>query len=295
MAFESPAEISPASAPKVVEFLPRTLPVELHRDIVQNIDDRATLLALCTTSCAFKVEAERMLYRSMTQNLAQADVDKAIHLSFLQTMANAKHLAALVRTYHLQVAKVCILSANAQREFSDLIRSALRSMVNLCRLWLDLPSSVMRPDPFIFDHCSFQLESLQITQTQTTHELTAFLGTQRRLRELSVNLDNSVQPVPAAVCPHLEVLQGNRNTMNALLPRRQIKTLIYDPDTYEMNEPVSHLSEPLDHLLVLSLGGFYLRPSLHILTSFLRSLEYLELVSLHGRSTLSVSCDPFVD
>ena len=215
----------------------------------------------------------------MTEVLTKADDLTTVHLAFLRTVATIGRLAGLVHTYHLPNITLC--DGDVKTGFPYLVRSALQGMVNLRELWVGLQIGEIGPSSCIFEGCKFQLESLRLGLTCRPGEFAPFLEGQRELRQLTVNFRSDAQDLSISVCPNIKLLQGNRHAIDALLPQLNVRTLIYSPDTYEMNESLAHLSGPLGQLQVLSLGGHYMRPSLHVLAPFLTSLEYLELVSLH--------------
>jgi hypothetical protein len=108
----------------------------------------------------------------------------------------------------------------------------------------------------------------------------SLIATQSQLRKLTVYLRNGGQVLLESGCQELDVLQGNRVAIETLLPCRKISTLIWDPDSYDMNRPMSHLAEPLGQVRVFSFKRCYMRPSLQTVVDYLKSLEYLELVAL---------------
>ncbi|KAF9542272.1 hypothetical protein CPC08DRAFT_756069 [Agrocybe pediades] len=267
------------------------VPIELYRPIVEYVVDRQPLLSLCLTSKDFKFEAERLLYNSMTTPLTENGV--TVHAKFLRTVSNVKRLAALVRTYYFSWGNKCY--SVPPSPLPSLLRSALQAMVNLRELWLavvDMHSTAAPGTesivqmPFIFDNCTFQLDTLLMMHCIDTTAFCSFLAGQKKLRKLTAYLDpyarNRKHILSPEACPSLEVLQGNRNAIDVLLPNCHIKSLMWDPDMFEMNQSLPHLSEALSDLKILSLGGNYLRPSLHTLAEHLKSVEWLELVTIHS-------------
>jgi len=217
-----------------------------------------------------------------------------LHTRFLQTVSSVKRLAVLVQTYHFSRGERCYSAP--PKSLPWLLRSALKAMVNLRELWLDVTDTIRIGSagigttgsavlPFIFDECVFQLDTLHMLHCVDTKAFCAFLMTQKRLRKLTAYFNPCTTSknyiLPPAACPSLEVLQGNRSAIDALLPNRHISSLLWDPDMYEMNQSMSHLCEPLSHLKILALEGSFLRPSLHFLAEHLKSVECMELVTLH--------------
>ncbi|KAF8968529.1 hypothetical protein BDZ97DRAFT_355518 [Flammula alnicola] len=263
----------------VLEALPK-LPLELYRAIVENIEDRTTLLSLCLASNAFKFEAERLLYKSVTST---DTTNRAAHLAFLRTITENGRLALLVHTYHFP-----FIDNDTYDPLNQLLRRALQATTNLreltitglCRLAKTYYDGLTPQS--LFSGCTFQLETLYLVQYVDAREFFSFLATQQRLRRLAVYFDRNGQSPPSTVCPKLDFLQGNRRAIEVLLPNRQITTLVWDPSCYEATRAMPHLSEPLRYVKTLMFDGCYLRPSLSAIVDHLASLEYLELVALHA-------------
>ncbi|KAF9481488.1 hypothetical protein BDN70DRAFT_876279 [Pholiota conissans] len=249
------------------------LPFELYRPIVELVADRPTLISLCSTNQVFKYEAQRILYHTIDA------LPPYSFVTFLRTMIEDEQLALLVRTFRIN-------TDMRSPSLNYLLNVALRAMINLRELFVNCTIKTL-PEPevprlSIFSGCKFQLDTLSIVQYLDVGAFFSFLATQRKLQKLAAYLVDQGQPLPSGVCPKLASLQGNRATIETLLPNRQITTVIWDPDSYDARRSMLHLSEPLRSLKTLSFDGCYLRPSLRTIVDHLQSLEYLELVALHA-------------
>jgi len=134
--------------------------------------------------------------------------------------------------------------------------------------------------------CTFQLEVFEWNNREYVDQILEFLRTQPHLRILKVcwgrpELDTS------GICPRLQVLHGDRNTINAFLPGRPVTSLKWTPNAEELqfSDSIDHLSEEFHHIRFFSLGGTFSWPRLDLVIHHLRAVEVLELV---GIATLEV-------
>jgi len=92
-------------------------------------------------------------------------------------------------------------------------------------------------------------------------------------------------------CPKLEVLRGNRYTIEALLPGRSIRKLLWIPELEDLNfgplTPERPVEDSLKKVKVFSLGGYFNRPSLELFLESLKEVEVLELLGLHPHVSFS--------
>jgi len=259
------------------------LPSELLRPIIEEIDDRHTICSLLLTSKAFQYDAERRLYH--TPNSAYPPRSSTLtHVAFLSTVTTNLRLASLVHTYILND-----VVRHGENPLWDLVKLGLRAMVNLkalhFRAFAGLPSAE------ILDGCSFQLENLQWGSHSDEVAMKRILPQQPKLRDLYLECDSTTISTHLSAthllnffadncCPDLLGLAGNRTTIELLLPHRNIRKLSWVPGLYDLNDdPIpDSVTQALGGVQVLSLGGYFMRPSLATLVDHLGELCVLEIV-----------------
>ena len=250
-----------------------SLPLDLLRPIVENLaDDSRSLLAVSLASHQLRVEGQRILFRKVALSKYGGR-----HATFLTTVTSSSLLASLVQEYH----QFGLLNSERQEEpFWGLTCRGLQAMVNLkilrIRTWNGHASAQ------IFHGCTFQLDAFEWKNRGDVDQILEFLQTQPHLRTLRVywkhpELDTS------GICPRLQVLHGDRNTINAFLPGRRLTSLKWTPNKEEQpHESIDHLSEEFHNILFFSFGGYWGRPRLDLVVPHLRAVEVLELVGLES-------------
>ena len=284
------------------------LPFELYRTITENfVDDLQSLCSMCVTCTMLQREAERVLYRRITESFdvwssIEATKERQERLLFNAILGPNSRLALLVETYALGG-----LSDYGEEPFWSLLRDGLRAMTNL--KWLSIRLSKGRTGTELLDGCSFRLLGLDLGYDSKSSVIT-FLPLQPDLLHLDVswsapaalntnqsqsqtpNPDSEIRP-PSAVCEKLRLLRGNGRTIQELLPgRSKVASLAYRPSQRESiaNAAVilRSLSTELGRIRCLLFGGAYRRPGLEIIVDCLQSLEVLHLVTSPDTTEVSL-------
>lgn len=251
-----------------------TIPKELFRLILSNIDDRGTLCSLCLSCSDLLLEAQRILYRTFTW----APTNRR-HLQFLVTIRENQRLAAFVRCYHFGAYTLDILRD---------VAPALQNMINLKELSIAIHTRDI--DTFPWNECTFQLRRLRwVEQDDDPYHIvrsafTQWLTMQKALRHLDWVCRFQIS-VPTASCPNLVSLKGTHQAIHALLPGRNIMILhgmsiLGCGRDYLLNYKV--LSPEITRLRSLSMQNFFQFPDYTTLVEqYLQSLEFLELYELY--------------
>jgi len=255
-----------------VETPMRSLPLDLLRPIVENLaNDSRSLLTVSLASPQLRVEAQRILFRAV------APVRQVHHIRFLTTVTSSNLLASLVDEYR----RFNLLGMERQEDpLWGLTCRGLQAMINL--KILRFRPCIDQPSAEILYGCTFQLEVFEWTGLDDEELILEFLQTQPQLHSLSVfwkrpDLDTS------GICPRLQVLHGDRSTINAFLPGRRLTSLQWTPtEKGLLNDSIDHLSEEFQHIRFLSFGGYLGRPRLDLLIRHLRAVEVLEFIGLES-------------
>ncbi|EKM77715.1 hypothetical protein AGABI1DRAFT_129998 [Agaricus bisporus var. burnettii JB137-S8] len=244
------------------------------------------LLNLCLTSSCFLGEARNLLYSdiriresrftvSRNNNPIPLEVAKSDKL-FVTLTAHNTSLAALVQTFAYLADFPC-----NNDEYMSLVNRTFRLINNVKHL--TLCSDVVIPG--LFDGCTFQLESLCCTATDSLkhsagqNEICRFLSTQPNLKSLLLDWQQS--RLPLTLCPKLETIRGGNISIECLLPGRStVRHLEWiRHETYrDLPIPIHKLSAELSNMTVLALGGINDRIPLRSLTPYLKSLRVLRLM-----------------
>ncbi|KAF9471993.1 hypothetical protein BDN70DRAFT_887492 [Pholiota conissans] len=269
------------------------VPLELFRPIINNIEDLETLCNLCLSCDAFRAEAEHVLYRSYTSK----HTDER-HLLFLDTVQRNPRLAALVRSYRLEMDPLAHYSSTTL----DLIGSALQNMINLKDLSVAInPAKHANAVPL--DKFNFQLKRLRWIEQEedVSNEVgdmfVQWLSTQKDLLHLDW-LCRRTQLVKPPACPKLLSLRGTQKTMYALLPGRNIVRFqgvsIRGHGRDEMID-FDRVSTELANLRSLSVRNYLqYNDYIALVDRYLPSLEYLELYELYNLNATSLKIPPNV-
>jgi hypothetical protein len=258
----------------------QNLPLELLRPIIEHLnDDLPSLLAVSLVSSALRVEGQRLLFRTvaLSENVEA-------HIKFLSAVTSSTLLGHFVKEYH----QVDLLDAEHKQEpLWGLTCHGLQAMVNLKVLLFRALHG--RPSAQILKECTFRLEVLKWECRDDAEQLYGFFLTQPNLRILKVEW-NGPELNTSGISPGLQVLHGNRGTMNAFFPRRGITSLKWSPDREEsplLNGSIHHLSQEFHHIQFFSFGGPFGRPWLNIVIPHFRALEVLELIGLNFHEVCS--------
>ena len=248
------------------------LPPELLRPIIYHLyaeEDHSSLYALSLTSKILSSEGERFLYCDIILP------NEGLHTKFLTTMVASHQKALLVHSYSQDGPDFA-----GKRRLWNLLSQSLKFMHNLTHL--SFRPSFLTGTPDKIRQWGFQLRSLDCRGGHDASQvLWDFLGTQSSLRGLGVEWASfSPALVAPSACPSLEVVRGNRGTIENLLPGRHVTSLAWTPHPLDASSAVDHLASSLHNLRALSLGGTPSRPSLNLFVYHLRSLEVLKLVDV---------------
>ena len=261
------------------------LPPELLRPIIYYLyaeGDCSSLYALSLTSKNLGSEGERLLYRNIILS------NEGLHTKFLTTMVASHQKALLVHSYSQDGPDFA-----GKRRLWNLLTQSLKVMYNLTHL--SFRPSFLTGTPDLIREWGFQLRSLDCRGGhEASQVLWDFLGTQSSLRTLGVEW-GSLSPalIAPSACPSLELLRGNRGTIENLLPGRHVTSLAWTPHPLDASSAIDHLAPSLHNLRALSFGGTTSRPSLNFFGYHLRSLEVLKLVDVKDEvSPLYLSHNP---
>jgi len=249
-----------------------SLPFDLLRSIIENLaNDSRSLLAVSLTSHQLRVEGQQILFRKVALSYYQGS-----HTKFLTAVTSSSLLASLVEEYH----QFDLLGrVDLHEPLWGLTWRGLQAMVNLkillFRSWYGHPSGQ------ILHGCTFQLEVFKWESCDDEEWLLEFLINQSHLHTLKVDWKRPALDT-SGICPGLQVLHGDRNTMNAFLPGRHVVSLKWTPNRDELafDTSMDHLSEEFNHIRFFTFGGFWGRPRLDFVIRHLRAVEVLELVGL---------------
>jgi len=250
-----------------------SLPLDLLRPIVENLaDDSRSLLAVSLASRQLRVEGQRILFRTV------APMRLAHHIRFLTTVTSSSLLASLVEEYH----QFDLLNNQPQEEsFLGLTCRGLQAMVNL--KILRLRTGTGQASARLFHRCTFQLEVFDWYNRGDVEQILEFLQNQPQLRTLRFFWKRPDLNI-SRICPRLQVLHGDQNTINAFLPGCPVTSLKWTPNKEELllNDSIDHLSEEFHHIRFFSFGGFWGRPRLDLVIRHLWEVEVLELVGIQS-------------
>ncbi|KIM43957.1 hypothetical protein M413DRAFT_443025 [Hebeloma cylindrosporum] len=273
------------------------VPSEIVRLIVEEIEDSRSLVALSQGSKELQVEAERLLYRFLTEN------DGSRSFRCLSSIKKCPRRGEFVRVYHVH-----ITAHKQRRSIWNLIGKTLPLMVNLRELVFRYiigaaPHTTIIPRDYTprlqkfawsggGSCCCFQDE-----YHEHTSQALKFLERQTHLQHLYWQPSSAVEPianpVPPTFAPHLDTLIGDIETIRTYLPGRDSITTLQlftgketrclAPDL-SLEETFESLSPQLRRLKYLSIQPWIQPPlidtSLQLITPHLHSLETLRVLSL---------------
>ena len=184
------------------------------------------------------MEGQRVLFRKVALSLYG---DR--HVKFLTAVTSSSRLALLVEEYHL-------FDLLHKEPFWELTSRGLQGMVNL---------KILRFRTFLGDQvsaqllhgCTFQLEVFEWNNRNhdDVEQVLVFLRTQPHLRMLKILWKRPELDI-SGICPRLQVVHGDRSTINAFLPGRHLTSLKWTPSKEELllNDSMDHLSEEFHHI-----------------------------------------------
>ena len=257
----------------------KSLPLELLRPIVGHLKyDYHALLAVSLASRELRVEGQRILFRRMI-----LPMDKEAQIKFLTAITSSTVLAEYVEEFQ-QYELVDPAHQEKSEPLWSLTCRGLQAMVNL--KYLPFRAAFGRSCAEILRGCTFQLEILRWENYDDAEHLFEFLKSQQKLRVLGFTWSNSehLELNPSGICPGLQVLHGDQQSIDAFFPGRHISSLRWSADLEELRigRPIYTPPQEFDYLRYLSLGGFGGRPLLSVVCRCVPVLEVLELVGLYA-------------
>jgi len=186
---------------------------------------------------------------------------------------------ALAKFVHSLYHRLASYHGFAERLYWNRFQQTLRLLSNLKRFTI----TCINPIPDLYTGCSFKLEvfgSDRACDEPAVHDATLqHLAAQPDLRSLYAwRFYRSEEHLPITYCPNLEALTGDRRTIEGILPGRSVTRLTWIPDSGEdILSPPHSIAMELLNIRILSLGGYYQRPCIQRVISYLPSLEVLRL------------------
>lgn len=258
-----------------------TIPPELFRSIISHIEDRPTLVALALTCHFVLIDARRQLYRILSSSISSSFAVRRRntrptlqHVALLRTLNTYPFLGSLVRFYHTSD-----LILPYEPPLWELLVGALRQMPRLKTLRFRAFGGA--PCAELLLGMPFQLEYLWWGNHSDEKTMGKVLEQQMRLKSVGLETAWGMQwAYPTNVCPDLVALEGNRGTLEALLPGRTVTTLAWvpelgDPRNFPLDEGVRMA---LGKVRTLSFGGYFARPRLDTIIDCIGEVKDLELV-----------------
>ncbi|KAF5354064.1 hypothetical protein D9756_007351 [Leucocoprinus leucothites] len=260
------------------------IPQEIYDIIIDQANPhRSTLYNLCLVSSSFLPQAQRTLY----QNLNISDdgfalcsgwlIDATRAMSLFRTLT--EHNPALAKYVHSLYHRLASHHDSPDSLYWNLFRQALRRLTNLKRLTITCINPVLD----LYTGCSFRLEVFgsdrACDEPVVQEAILQHLAAQPNLRSLYAwKLFRHGEHLPLYLCPNLDALTGDRRTIEGILPGRSVSRLTWIPDSGEdTSSPPLSISAELSNIRILSLGGYYKRPSLRLVIPYLPSLQVLRL------------------
>ncbi|KAF9045186.1 hypothetical protein BJ165DRAFT_140312 [Panaeolus papilionaceus] len=250
------------------------LPVELLQLIFENLmDDKGALFALALANSFYRALAEPLLYRHIMECPHQYLIISAI--------ARKPNLGAYVYSLHLRDADHKVapeLLMDAVMTIAPTLSNLRTLSVRRFYMWAKLkPLS-----GFIHTIPSTKLETLIYDSGPDLSNAMTFLERQPQLRHLEIALGKRLQ-VNQAVggrttgLGNLVCLQGDRATIEAILPGRRIVELRWQPSYADGDDTFDHLEEELAGVEFLSITKRNVARSFKLVCGFMKGLKYLEL------------------
>ena len=288
----------------------RILPSEIVRLIVEEVEGNRSLVALSRASKQLQLEAERLLYQSLTE----ADGTKSYKC--LSTVRKSLRRAAYVRAYHVHT------TVYTQRQSMwNLIKKTLPLMVNLKELVFHHTRIVGEPHATIFPakytcHLNKFVWSSQgypyydPQGPSYISQALKFLEGQTQLRVLHwqplLQTEPNPKPCPDSFFPKLDTLIGDIITLQTFLPGRgKVTTLQLLTGIGTRPLPINETFEQVFDKLSPQLKGIKqlsIQPlsenhwesvmdSLQPMITHLYSLETLQVFSLSELDIVGNSCE----
>ena len=197
------------------------VPLELIRQVFDDVDAPADLAKLTQCSKLFQAESQRLLYRSMTHKSG------TVHFKFFSIIIKKPHLASMVEVYH----RHCDPHAQ-RRPLTTLIIRALPLMTNLKELVFGqdaLRLDIKGLPAFISPKCSFQLETLVSAKQWEADEIMNMVlelpNVSRTLKHLHWNYSYAEDVFTDNTIPQLTSFAGSLKVAKFVLLGRNVMAL----------------------------------------------------------------------
>ena len=219
------------------------LPQEIIALIVSYLP-KGSLPAVLRTARFLRPHAERLLYRSVDLHAGPTSQTRTI--DFLIKVVRNPRLGSLVSSFYPDVVNYHMALASTG-EFVDLLPYAMRFLPNLKTIALGqghwIPKCLRwhptQTPPFQLRRLA--LRTLHIRDSDVPElgrDVLQLLQKQPDLRHVSLSLPAYSHPCPfpetphvlEKICPALEVLEGTNSVIRLLLPKRRVKSLLWECD-----------------------------------------------------------------
>ncbi|PPQ65928.1 hypothetical protein CVT24_011261 [Panaeolus cyanescens] len=252
------------------------LPVELLQLIFENLeDDKGSLFSLALANSFCHSLAIPLLYRHITECPHQYLIINAI--------VRNPSLGAYVHSLHLRDGDYMVppkLLTDAVMRIAPALTNLRALSVRRFYMWAKL-----KPLPgFIQNIPSTKLETLIYDSGPDLSDMMSFLARQPRLRHLEVSLGKRLQKDGEASVAqrgdgfgNLISLQGDRATIEAILPGRRVMELRWQPSYADTDDAFDHLEDELGYVEFLSITKRNVARSFKLVYEFMKRLKYLEL------------------
>ncbi|PPQ85851.1 hypothetical protein CVT24_005210, partial [Panaeolus cyanescens] len=267
----------------------RTLPLELLfiiLDLLISTDHLPTLARLIRIHPTFQPTIERALYTHRTHFPSRSS-----HLAYLATCAQNTRLAALVRRYHLASPTPTSTSGFHHPSTSsssawhkddiDKVVAAVSNMRNLKHFVVDMwMHNPFDPEDLFSALAHTQLESFEWSTWCRKEEVADLIRTQPGLRYIKTQFLRAPEvPLGKECCRGLWYVCGDRALLEALVPGREVRVVVWTPLVYEGDRPVTAaLAQGIDRLRALAFDGKRMKTlPLHLLSGLGKRLEVLQV------------------
>ena len=196
------------------------IPLEIYGLVAEYVS-RDDLINLSCVSLDFRIEFERLLYRTIQVQKYTPTTDR-----LLERISGTPRLSLSVRTFHI------IFKDKIQSHTTRKLSSTLRAMKNLTELHFvghNLQVHVLTRQ------CTFQLHGFKYLENaprgSATKSLGNFLLLQPLIRHLSIPIYDNAVLLPSDMLPHLDTLDAPGFLATALdINRRPIQRLRWRSD-----------------------------------------------------------------
>jgi hypothetical protein len=217
-----------------------TLPLEIYGLIVEHTLHNQDRVNLTCVSSAIRIEAERILYRTIRFSKHNCDLD-----ALLERLASTPRLALAVQTLHLE------FEGQASSCTEMKLAGALRALNCLVHLHITAHGVQIRK---LTQGCAFKLRRFEYSDTisRVSISLGDFLIQQPLIQHLTIKIFQNQNDLAPDILPHLETLECPAYLGKALgITYRPIKRLNWRSGRMYFTLPPYG---PYPNLLVLVIG-----------------------------------------